>query len=178
MRIICVLFAFSMGCYPPPECAQDAPRNDAGECTVSDRSSDTGLTDTGSAMIGDYSGPIEIGILAETDALVLEDTCEGTVQITVEGRSVEGTLSCVFGGTVGGIIGSEPFVGTLSGDVDEAGAASGPLDMDLAAFGALAATWSGTVNESGVDGTFGEETLFEIGALQVPVTYDGSFSAR
>ena len=50
--------------------------------------------------------------------------------------------------------------------------------MDLAAFGALAATWSGTVNESGVDGTFGEETLFEIGALQVPVTYDGSFSAR
>jgi hypothetical protein len=129
-------------------------------------------------MSGDYSGPIEIGILAQTDALVLEDTCEGTVQVTVDGLSVQGSLSCVFGGTVGGIIGSEPFVGTLSGVAEESGAASGPLDMDLAAFGALAATWSGTVTAEGVDGTFGEETIFEIGALQVPVTYDGSFAAR
>ena len=118
------------------------------------------------------------GCVSETAALVLEDVCAGTVELTVEGTAVVGTLSCVFGGTVGGIIGNDPFVGTISGEVADDTTASGPLDMDLAAFGALAATWTGTVTAEGVDGSFGEETIFEVGALEVPVTYDGSFSAR
>lgn len=178
MRTVCCLLPLVFGCYPPPECAEGAPRNDAGECTVIAASDDTAVQDTGELVTSDFSGPIEIGILAETSALVLEDVCEGSVELTVEGTAVDGTLSCVFGGTVGGIIGSDPFVGTISGEVAEDGSASGPLDMDLAAFGALAATWSGTVNAQGVDGTFGEETIFVVGALEVPVTYDGSFSAR
>jgi hypothetical protein len=178
MRAVCCLFPLVFGCYPPPDCAEGAPRNDAGKCTVTTGGDDTGLQDTGEVVTADFSGPIQIGILAETSALVIEDVCEGTVQLTVEGTAVDGTLSCVFGGTVGGIIGSDPFVGTISGEVAQDGSASGPLDMDLAAFGALAATWSGTVNAQGIDGTFGEETIFVVGALEVPVIYDGSFSAR
>ena len=134
MRTVCCLLPLVFGCYPPPECAEGAPRNDAGECTVIAASDDTAVQDTGELVTSDFSGPIEIGILAETSALVLEDVCEGSVELTVEGTAVDGTLSCVFGGTVGGIIGSDPFVGTISGEVAEDGSASGPLDMDLAAF--------------------------------------------
>jgi hypothetical protein len=129
-------------------------------------------------MGGDYSGPIEIDILAETDALVIEDVCVGTVQIAIDEDAIDGTLSCVFGGTVGGIIGSDPFSGTLSGAVAEDGTASGPLDMDLAAFGALAASWTGNATREGLDGSFGEETIFVVGALEIPVVYTGTFSAR
>jgi hypothetical protein len=179
MRAIVVLPLLLTGCYPLPDCASGYTRNDAGKCKGGTAlSGDTGLSDTGGFTQADFSGPISISILAETDALVLEDVCEGQVDITFDGAVIDGTLSCVFGGTVGGIIGSDPFEGTLTGDVSEDGVATGPLDMDLAAFGALAATWSGTATPEGVQGTFGEETLFVIGALEVPVTYDGTFTAR
>jgi hypothetical protein len=175
------LFSVSLllaGCYPPPDCAQGYARNDAGHCKGAALASETGSVDSGEPTGRDYSGPIEIDILAETESLVIEDVCVGTVQIAIDAGAIDGTLRCVFGGTVGGIIGSDPFSGTLSGAVAEHGTAAGPLDMDLAAFGALAASWTGNTTSEGLDGSFGEETIFVIGALEIPVIYTGTFSAR
>lgn len=178
MRAFISMSMLLVGCYPPPDCAQGYTRSAAGDCKGAAAGSETGLVDSGDPVSRDYSGPIEIDILAETEALVIEDVCVGTVQIAIDAGVVDGSLSCVFGGTVGGIIGSEPFSGTLSGAVAEDGSAAGPLDMDLAAFGALAAGWTGSANSEGLDGSFGEETIFVIGALEIPVTYTGTFSAR
>ena len=175
----CVL---TVGCtYPEPDCADGYDRDAKGVCQGG--SADTGVetVDTGdTAQEGPASltGPIDIGILAETGGLVLEDVCTGTVGLSVEGEVVDGTLSCVFQGTVAGIIGEDPFTGTVSGQIAEDGTASGPLDMELGAFGALAATWLGTASTEAVDATFGADTIIVVGALEVPVTYEGSFSAR
>jgi len=178
MRVVLSLPLLLLGCYPPPDCADGYARNDAGKCKGGAEDVDTAVTDSAAPTSADFSGAIEIEIIAETGGLVLEDLCAGTVDITVEASAVDGTLSCVFSGTVGGIIGTDPFLGTLSGEVAEDGTVAGPLDMELGAFGALAATWGGTATDEGVDGSFGEETIFVVGALEVPVNYTGSFSAR
>lgn len=182
MRRILVTPALLLGCtYADPDCADGYTRDDKGACGAGTVDSGEASVDTGEAEntgAARFDGPIDIGVLAEMDALVLEDVCSGTVSLTVEDGAIEGTLSCIFDGAVGGIIGTDPFVGTLGGEVAEDGSAAGPLDMDLGAFGDLVANWSGTASDEGVDGGFGEETLFVIGALEVPVTYTGTFSAR
>ena len=186
MRVLIVILPLTGACtYAEPDCADGYVRNDAGVCKTDGLSaSDSGdlSGDTAAPVIPgaqSYDGPIEIGVLADIDGLgPLEDVCEGTVSITVDGADIDGTLSCIFQGTVGGIIGSDPFTGTIVGTADAQGQAEGPLDMELGAFGALAATWSGEVSSSGVDGAFGEDTLISFGALEVPVTYTGTFTAR
>jgi hypothetical protein len=183
MRALLVNLALIAGCsYGDPDCADGYTRDAKGLCQAGS-SDDSGDPELDSGEIPDpgashFDGPIDINVLAETDALVLEDVCSGTVSLSVEDGLIDGTLSCVFQGTVGGIIGTDPFTGTLTGDVADDGSAAGPLDMDLGAFGALAASWSGTAGEEGVDGGFGEDTIFVIGALEVPVNYTGTFAAR
>jgi len=182
MREILAVCTLMVGCaYPDPDCEDGYSRDAKGECQGGTADSGLDVTDTGDTGEGgpaSLSGPIDIEVLAETGGLVLEDVCTGTVDLSVDGAVVDGTLSCVFQGTLAGIIGEDPFTGTLSGDIAGDESASGPLDMELGAFGALAATWTGTAASDGVDGAFGEETIFVVGALEVPVIYTGSFSAR
>lgn len=178
MRFTMLVGLLCGGCYPPPDCAEGYLRNKAGDCQADTQDdSGTGSSDTARPYWAELSGPIQIGVYAQTDALVIEDVCEGSVALTQEAEALSGTLSCVFSGTLASIIGSEPFIGILSGTVAEDQSIAGPLQMELGAFGTLDASWEGNRTGQGVDGTFGEEADFVIGALEIPVTYTGSFSA-
>ncbi len=146
-------------------------------------SSDTAdLTDTASsADAGAFSGDIEIVIEADASGLTIHDVCAGTVSFELDDRTVSGTLSCSFSGTVSDVIGKEPFTGTIDGTADETGAVTGPFWMNLKTdsgdFGVLDTQWSGTLAQDRLDGTLGDDMEIAFGSLQVPVIYSGTFSA-
>ena len=179
MKLVWFATLFLIGCpYPAPDCASGYSRNEAGQCRSTPDSGDLD-TDTGSQTDPTaLSGPIDIAVLAETSGLTIEDTCDGSVSISIDGETLEGTATCAFVGTVADLIGTDPFSGTISGQSDAGGSAAGTLHMDLGAFGVLDAEWSGSADDSRVTGTFGADTIFVIGGtLEVPVTYTGEFDA-
>lgn len=188
--ILCLVWAIlSPGChYPAPDCADGYTRTESGDCAGSGvgadsaDSADSGVTgDTGAEVNtgpSALSGAIEIQIFAETGGIVIEDACVGTVAFEVDEQALSGTLSCVFGGTVASFIGEAPFAGTIDGVIEADGGVSGPFWMDLDTFGVLDTSWSGTFDQTQLDGTLSDQMVFELGSLQVPVDYSGVFNAR
>ncbi len=181
MRAICLLFV-AMGCaYPPPDCASQYERNDAGLCVYVEPEASLDTNDPGiDTPSGTYSGPISISIVANADGLVIEDSCAGVVAFELEDAQIfDGSVTCAFpeGGTVAMIIGVDPFVGTIAGAVDESAVAGGDFYLDLGSFGELDTVWSGSTTDNEVSGDLSGQFIYALGALEVPVDYVGSFTA-
>jgi hypothetical protein len=178
--------AFCLGCYPAPDCADGYDREGSGKCVATDGAGgDTGSNpgpDDGEDTAApdgpaEMTGPMSIQVSAETGGIVIEDNCVGTVTLSAADGVLTGTLSCTFGGTVASFIGTDPFAGTIDGEESEDGAVSGPFWMDLDTFGVLDTEWSGTLVDDRVDGALGDQMLFVLGDLEIPVDYAGTFSA-
>ena len=181
MRTSCLLLALT-GCpYPDPDCAGQYERNDAGTCVAVEQSGGIDSGDSGTPMpTGTYSGPIHISIVANTGDLVIEDSCSGQVGFELEdGVLSDGEVNCAFpdGGTVAVIIGADPFVGTLAGQVGADDTISGDFFLNLGAFGELDTVWTGSLSDSSVTGELGGQFVYVLGALEVPVDYVGDFTA-
>ena len=110
--------------FPLPDCADGYERNDADSCVaLTDVSNDTGLT----ALEGAYEGAIRISIDADAGDLPIQDVCEGTVAFDLSDGELDGLVRCAFTGTVAGIIGTDPFEGSMDGTADEDGSTSGQI---------------------------------------------------
>jgi len=185
--LVSMSWLLAMGCsYPQPDCADGYDRTESGKCvSPATSSSDSGAVLDGDTAVPDsadtLTGPIEIYVLAETGGIEIEDSCVGTVLFDVADTpvsgAVSGTLSCTFSGTVAGFIGTDPFTGTIDGDVANDGTVSGPFFMDIGAFGVLDTSWTGILEQQKLTGELGDQMIFEVGALEVPVDYTGIFSA-
>ena len=137
-------------------------------------SEDTGLA----ALQGTYEGPISISIEADAGNLPIEDVCEGTVAFELADQDLDGLVRCAFTGTVAGLIGTEPFEGSMDGVAEEDGSTSGQIVLDLGAFGVLDQSWSGVLSAEQIEGGFTGTMNFVVGALEVPVQFEGVFSAE
>ena len=169
-----MLFWFLACAFPLPDCADGYERNDADACVASPEANvDTGLA----ALEGAYEGPISISIDADAGNLPIEDVCEGTVAFDVAAGRLDGLVRCAFTGTVAGIIGTDPFEGSMDGTADQDGGATGQIVLDLGAFGVLDEPWAGTVSAEQIEGSLTGTMNFVVGTLEVPVLFDGIFSA-
>ena len=169
------LLAILSACaYSAPPCESGYERDAAGTCQA--LPGDTGTDSTSATATGDLTGALSIAVLAKTGGIELTDECVGSVGLTVDDVTIDGTLSCAFTETIAGVVGDEPFSGTVQGTVDT-DTASGDLYMDLGDYGALEATWTGAVSDEGIEGSFADETIFSVKTLEVPVSYSGSFVA-
>ncbi len=171
-----LLLLFVACAFPEPACADGYSRSEAGECTPQpDASIDTGL----SALSGAYQGDIVIDVEANVEALgLIEDVCTGAVAFDLQDADLDGSVQCVFSGTVGSLIGSDPFEGTLMGTVQESGASTGQILLELGTFGVLDEGWAGTTSPEQISGEFAGEMTFTVGALEVPVVFGGAFTAE
>ena len=169
------MFFWFLACsFPLPDCADGYERNDADTCVaLPEIVADTGLSE----LQGAYEGPISISINADAGNLPIEDVCEGTVAFDVSARRLDGLVRCAFTGTVAGIIGTDPFEGSMDGAAEEGGRTSGQIVLDLGAFGVLDEPWTGTVSADQIEGSFVGTMNFVVGALEVPVQFEGTFSA-
>jgi len=134
--------------------------------------------DTGvAALVGAYQGEISIAINASADSLEIQDVCAGSVAFDRVDSELTGLVQCVFSGMVASLIGDDPFDGTMPGTVAEDGETTGQILLDLGTFGVLDEAWSGTISTEKIEGSFVGEMSFTVGALDVPVSFDGVFSA-
>jgi len=170
-----VLLLLLLSCtFPSPDCADGYSRNEAEKCTPAPHAaSDTGVA----ALPGAYQGEISIQIDANVDALEVEDVCAGTVAFDLMEGELDGAVQCSFTGTVAALIGADPFDGTLTGSVGSDGSTNGGVLLDLATFGVLDEEWTGTTTAEQIEGGFTGEMTFNVGALEVPVMFDGQFEA-
>ena len=160
--------------FPPPECADSHDRNDKGVCVRAPNApSDSVLDD----LAGAYQGEISISIDADAGELQIQDVCSGTVAFDVSERVLDGLVRCSFEDTVAALIGTDPFEGNMSGTVADDGGTEGDIFLDLATFGVLDESWTGTVNPEEIQGSFVGEMTFAVGTLEVPVQFDGAFVA-
>ena len=168
------MYLFTACAFPPPECADGYRRNDAGECILRpEMSLDTGL-DT---LVGAYQGEISISVDADAGDLAVQDVCSGTVAFDAADGALDGLVRCSFDGTVSALIGSDPFEGTMTGTISTDGSIEGNIFLDLDTFGVLDESWTGTVSRDEIEGSFVGSMTFTVGTLDVPVGFDGSFSA-
>ena len=170
-----VLFSWLLACsFPLPDCAGGYIRNEADVCVeLNSEITDTG----GTALTGAYQGQISITIDADADALQIQDVCEGSVAFDRVDSELTGEVQCGFTGTVASLIGEDPFDGTMDGSVAADGATAGQILLNLGTFGLLDEAWTGTTTSEQIDGSFVGEMSFTVGALEVPVWFEGSFSA-
>jgi len=169
-----VLFWLLACAFPQPDCADGYRRNDAGTCVVlPDLEPDTGLA----SLEGAYQGDIAISVNADAGDLPIEDVCAGTVAFDLANGSLDGLVRCVFSGTVAGVIGTDPFEGTMDGAAEPDGSTNGRILLDLDTFGVLDESWTGTVSAEQIEGSFVGEMSFVVGSLEVPVQFEGAFSA-
>ena len=169
-----MLFWFLACAFPLPDCAEGYERNGADVCVaLPEANADTGLA----ALEGAYEGPISISIDADAGNLPIEDVCEGTVAFDVSDGTLDGLVRCAFTGTVAGIIGTDPFEGSMDGTAEQDGDAAGQIVLDLGAFGVLDEPWSGTVGPDQIEGSLTGTMNFVVGSLEVPVQFEGIFSA-
>lgn len=170
-----LLFWFLACSFPLPDCAFGYERNDADTCVALP----VAVEDTGLAELeGAYEGAIRISIDADAGGLPIEDVCEGTVAFDLADGVLDGLVRCAFTDTVAGFIGTDPFEGSMDGTADEDGSAAGQIELGLGAFGVLNESWTGTVSAEQIEGSFTGTMNFVVGALEVPVQFEGSFSAE
>ena len=168
-----VLLWFLACTFPLPDCMEGYERNESDTC-VESAGTDTGLA----ALEGAYEGNISISIGADTGSLPIEDVCEGTVAFDLADGILNGEVRCAFTGTVADLIGTEPFEGSMDGTAEEDGNTEGQIVLDLGAFGVLDEPWSGTVSSEQIEGAFAGTMNFEIGSIEIPVQFEGSFTAE
>ena len=160
--------------FPPPECADGYDRNDNDVCVLAPNApSDTGLD----ALAGAYQGEITISIDADAGELVIQDVCAGTVAFDVAESALDGLVRCSFEDTVAALIGTDPFEGNMTGSIAGDGSTDGNIFLDLATFGVLDESWAGSVSPEEIRGSFVGAMTFSVGALEVPVQFDGAFVA-
>jgi hypothetical protein len=170
-----MLVLLFMACtFPSPDCANGYDRNDEEQCIRAPSvSTDTG----GTALLGTYQGDISIEVDADVPDIEVQDVCAGSVAFELNDGVLDGAVQCTFAGTVASLIGSDPFDGTLTGTVSADGNTTGQIVLDLATFGVLDEEWSGTTTAEQIEGSFTGEMTFNVGALEVPVLFDGQFEA-
>ena len=160
--------------FPPPDCADGYDRNGQDRCVpLPDPASDTGLA----SLAGAYQGEISIVVDADAGELQIQDICAGTVAFDVADGLLDGLVRCSFEETVAALIGTDPFEGAMTGNIAADGSTEGNIFLDLATFGVLDESWTGTVNPAEIQGGFVGAMTFSVGALDVPVQFDGSFVA-
>ena len=170
-----LLFWFLACSFPLPDCAEGHERNDSDACVVLPEDG----TDTGfESLEGAYQGDISISINADAGDLPIEDVCDGTVAFDLASGVLDGLVRCAFTGTVAGIIGTDPFEGSMDGTAEASGSTSGQIVLDLGTFGILDEPWSGSVSAAQIEGSFTGTMSFVVGALEVPVQFEGAFSAE
>jgi len=166
------LFTASLfaGCaFTPPDCADGYQRDTMGQCQAVEL--DTG----GMVIAGEFTGSITIDVEAKVVEQTLTDVCEGELGIDVDDSVVVGTLFCNFSGPFDDVLAGQTFEGSLNGQIDNNSAVTGDLTLDLALFGVLDATWSGTGSSAQISGDFDGDMSVEFAGQVVPVTYSGSF---
>jgi hypothetical protein len=170
-----VFFMWLLACtFPSPDCANGYERNDEEQCILSPGwSTDTGDTE----LLGTYQGEISIDIDADVPDIEVQDVCDGTVAFELNEGLLDGAVECTFAGTVASLIGADPFDGTLTGSADTGGVTTGQILLDLATFGVLDEEWTGLTTAEKIEGAFTGEMTFKVGALEVPVMFDGRFEA-
>jgi hypothetical protein len=170
------------GCvFAPPDCADNFKRSSNGECQAYELDShDTGgvSNDTGGVDDEDaFTGSISIDVEADLTGSSLADTCNGDVTLIVVDNELTGIVSCKFNGPFDATLQGQTFEGSLNGTVDSSGMAEGDLELDLDVFGLLESGWSGTASSDHIDGEFVGAMQVPFGATEIPVAFDGSFTA-